>query len=40
MGHPAVHAAANPDKPAVIMAGSGEIITYGAEKRKPNWQGE
>ena len=28
MGHPVVHAAANPDKPAVIMAGSGEIVTY------------
>ncbi|MEY3940374.1 MAG: hypothetical protein RLZZ604_834, partial [Pseudomonadota bacterium] len=24
MGHPAVHAQAFPDKPAVIMAGSGE----------------
>ncbi|WP_395629479.1 AMP-binding protein, partial [Sphingorhabdus sp.] len=28
MGHPAVHARAFPDKPAVIMAGSGETITY------------
>ena len=28
MGHPAVHAQAFPDKPAVIMAGSGETITY------------
>jgi long-chain acyl-CoA synthetase len=28
MGHPVVHAAANPDKPAVIMAGSGETVTY------------
>ncbi len=28
MGHPTVHAAANPDKPAVIMAGSGDTITY------------
>ena len=28
MGHPVVHAAVNPDKPAVIMAGSGETVTY------------
>jgi long-chain acyl-CoA synthetase len=28
MAHPSVHAAANPDKPAVIMAGSGETVTY------------
>lgn len=28
MTHPSVHAAANPDKPAVIMAGSGETVTY------------
>jgi len=28
MGHPTVHAAANPQKPAVIMAGSGETISY------------
>ena len=27
--HPYLHAEENPDKPAVIMAGSGEIITYG-----------
>jgi acyl-CoA synthetase (AMP-forming)/AMP-acid ligase II len=26
--YPGIHAAANPDKPAVIMAGSGEVITY------------
>ena len=26
--YPGAHAAANPDKPAVIMAGSGETITY------------
>ena len=26
--HPYIHAKTNPDKPAVIMAGSGEIITY------------
>ena len=36
MGHPAVHAAANPEKPAVIMAGSGEIITYGALEARSN----
>ncbi len=28
MTHPTVHAIANPDKPAVIMAGSGETVTY------------
>ena len=28
MGHPTVHAAVNPDKPAVIMAGSGDTIIY------------
>ncbi len=28
MCHAVVHAAANPDKPAVIMAGSGETVTY------------
>jgi long-chain acyl-CoA synthetase len=27
--HPAFHAATAPDKPAVIMAGSGETVTYG-----------
>jgi acyl-CoA synthetase (AMP-forming)/AMP-acid ligase II len=26
--HPTVHAAATPDKPAYIMAGSGETVTY------------
>jgi acyl-CoA synthetase (AMP-forming)/AMP-acid ligase II len=26
--HPGVHASGNPDKPAVIMAGSGETVTY------------
>ena len=36
MGHPTVHAVANPDKPAVIMAGSGEIITYGALDARSN----
>lgn len=28
MGHPGVHAASNPDHPAVVMAGSGETISY------------
>jgi acyl-CoA synthetase (AMP-forming)/AMP-acid ligase II len=28
MTHPKVHAAAHPDKPAVIMAGSGETVSY------------
>jgi long-chain acyl-CoA synthetase len=26
--HPGVHAAATPDKPAIVMAGSGETVTY------------
>src|SRR4051812_43820944 len=26
--HPGIHAAAHPDKPAYIMAGSGEVVTY------------
>jgi len=26
--YPGVHAAANPDKPAVVMAGSGRVVTY------------
>src|SRR5687768_8362813 len=34
--HPSVHAKANPDKPAVIMAGSGETITYAALDRRSN----
>ncbi len=25
--HPKIHAAANPSKPAVIMAGSGQVVT-------------
>lgn len=28
--HPITHAAARPDHPAIIMAGSGEVVTYGA----------
>ena len=27
--HPGAHAATNPDKPAIVMAGSGEVVTYG-----------
>ena len=34
--HPSVHALANPDKPAVIMSGSGETITYGELDRRSN----
>ena len=26
--HPGIHAAATPDKPAYVMAGSGEVVTY------------
>lgn len=26
--HPITHAAARPDHPAIIMAGSGETVTY------------
>ena len=28
MGHPGVHASIKPDHPAIIMAGSGETVTY------------
>ena len=34
--HPSVHAAANPDKPAIIMGGSGETITYAQLDRRAN----
>jgi len=34
--HPSVHARENPDKPAVIMASSGETITYGELDRLSN----
>lgn len=34
--HPYIHAVANPDKPATIMAASGEIITYGQLDRRSN----
>ena len=36
MVHPRLHAAATPDKPAVIMAGSGEALTYGALEARAN----
>ncbi|MBI1199957.1 MAG: AMP-binding protein [Phenylobacterium sp.] len=34
--HPKVHAAANPDKPAFIMAYSGETVTYGELDARSN----
>jgi len=34
--HPSVHAGANPDKPAIIMAASGETITYAELDRRSN----
>ena len=34
--HPYLHAQENPDKPAVIMAGSGEVITYGELDKRSN----
>ncbi len=34
--HPSVHARTHPDKPAVIMAASGETITYGQLDRRSN----
>ena len=34
--HPFVHAAATPDKPAIIMATSGETMTYGALEARSN----
>jgi long-chain acyl-CoA synthetase len=34
--HPCIHAAADPAKPALIMAGSGEIVTYGELDRRSN----
>lgn len=36
MTHPKIHAAINPDKPAVIMAGSGETVTYGQLDARSN----
>ena len=34
--HPSVHAKANPAKPAIIMSGSGETISYGELDRRSN----
>ena len=34
--HPYKHAAATPDKPAYIMAGSGETVTFGELERRAN----
>ncbi|MBC7521359.1 MAG: AMP-binding protein [Sandarakinorhabdus sp.] len=34
--HPSVHAAATPDKPAIIMAGSGETMTYAQLEAQSN----
>jgi long-chain acyl-CoA synthetase len=34
--HPHIHAATNPDKPAVIMAQSGEVVTYGQLEERSN----
>lgn len=34
--HPIQHAKAHPDKPAYIMAGSGEVVTYGALDARAN----
>ncbi|MDE2412379.1 MAG: acyl-CoA synthetase [Sphingomonadales bacterium] len=34
--HPSVHARNNPDKPAIIMAGSGETISYAELDRRSN----
>ncbi|WP_293899226.1 acyl-CoA synthetase [Phenylobacterium sp.] len=34
--HPSLHAAANPDKPAYVMAYSGETVTYGQLDQRSN----
>ncbi|WP_421839777.1 acyl-CoA synthetase [Novosphingobium sp.] len=34
--HPSVHAKTNPEKPAVIMSGSGEVVTYGELEAQSN----
>ena len=36
MTHPAIHARTHPDKPAYIMAGSGETVTYGQLDARSN----
>jgi long-chain acyl-CoA synthetase len=34
--HPHIHAATHPDKPAIIMAQSGEVVTYGQMEARSN----
>jgi long-chain acyl-CoA synthetase len=34
--HPSIHAAAHPQKPAIIMAGSGEVVTYATLDARSN----
>src|SRR5579862_3163805 len=34
--HPSIHAKSNPDKPAYIMAASGETVTYGQLEARSN----
>ncbi len=34
--HPSFHAKTNPEKPAVIMSGSGEVVTYGELEAQSN----
>jgi acyl-CoA synthetase (AMP-forming)/AMP-acid ligase II len=34
--HPGIHAAKHPDKPAFVMAGSGETVTYGELEARSN----
>jgi long-chain acyl-CoA synthetase len=34
--HPGEHAAANPERPATILAGSGEVVTYGQLEARSN----
>ena len=36
MFHPFHHARANPDKPAYVMARSGELVTYGQLEARSN----
>ena len=36
MTHPSIHAQTHPDKPAYIMAGSGETVTYGQLEARSN----
>ena len=36
MTHPHIHAKSHPDKPAYIMAGSGETVTYAELEARSN----